>query len=202
MNWQLNMEHNKKINDLKESINKLNKLSKSTALHSTLIIEDFSSCSSKQTNNNILVKKGLKISKKNIVNEKNYWKISGSHDGYLQKFGIVHEREIEFYPEQNKFVGYDKILRKNPNDTSAYALLSDTDDFLNEKKIISEMENLYQNKNLADDDVINLSFPLGKFYDYLKKYLNLFLKICLTAIFFLWYIFFLFLKIHQYLISK
>ena len=27
MNWQLNMEHNKKINDLKESINKLNKLS-------------------------------------------------------------------------------------------------------------------------------------------------------------------------------
>ncbi len=63
-----------------------------------------------------------------------------------------------------------EILRKDPNDTSAYALLSDTDDFLNEKKIISEMENLYQNKNLADDDVINLSFPLGKFYDYLKKF--------------------------------
>ena len=63
---------------------------------------------------NILVEKGLKISKKSIVNEKNYWKISGSHDGYLQKFGTIHEREIEFYPEQNKFVGYDKILRKNP----------------------------------------------------------------------------------------
>ena len=95
--------------------NKLNKLSKSTALHSTLTIEDFSSCTSKKTNNNILVEKGLKVSKKNIIFEKNYWQISGSHDGYLKKFGTIHEREIEFYPEQNKFVGRDKILRKNPN---------------------------------------------------------------------------------------
>ena len=94
--------------------NKLNKLSKSTALHNALIIQDFSSCSSKKRNNNIVVEKGLKVSKKNIVYEKNYWKISGSHDGYLQKFGAIHEREIEFYPEQMKFVGSDKILRKNP----------------------------------------------------------------------------------------
>ncbi len=93
--------------------NQLNKLSKSTALHSTLVIEDFSSCSSKKSKNNILVEKGVKVSKKNIVYEKNYWKISATHDGYLQKFGTIHEREIEFYPEQNKFVGYDKLLRKN-----------------------------------------------------------------------------------------
>ncbi len=94
--------------------NKLNKLSKSTALHSTLIIEDFSSCSSKKIKNSIVVEKGLKVSKKNIIFEKNYWKITGSHDGYLRKFGTIHEREVEFYPEQNKFVGYDKLLRKNP----------------------------------------------------------------------------------------
>ena len=95
--------------------NKLNKLSKSTALHSTLIIEDFSSCSSKKINNNTVLEKGLKVLKKNIIVERNYWKIVGSHDGYLKKFGTIHEREIEFYPEQNKFVGYDKILRKKPN---------------------------------------------------------------------------------------
>ena len=52
---------------------------------------------------------------KRQVFEKNYWKISGSHNGYLQKFGTIHEREVEFYPEQNKFIGYDKILRKNPS---------------------------------------------------------------------------------------
>ena len=44
--------------------NKLNKLSKSTALHSTLILEDFSSCSSKKINNHVVVEKGLKVLKK------------------------------------------------------------------------------------------------------------------------------------------
>ncbi len=95
--------------------NKLNKISRSTALHSTLTIEDYSSCSIKKFKNNIVIYNGLKVLKKNIVYKKNYWKISGSHDGYLRKFGIIHEREIEFYPEQNKFVGYDKIFRKKPN---------------------------------------------------------------------------------------
>ena len=93
---------------------KLNKLSKSTALHSTLVIEDFSSCTSKKDEKNILLDKGLKVSRQNIIFEKNYWKISASHDGYLQKFGTIHEREIEFYPEHNKLVGYDKLLRKDP----------------------------------------------------------------------------------------
>jgi uncharacterized heparinase superfamily protein len=93
--------------------NKLNKLSKSTALQSTLTIEDHSSCSYKKLNkSNLVVDKGTRISKKNIVFEDNYWKISGSHDGYLKKFKTVHEREIEFYPEQMKFVGFDKLLRK------------------------------------------------------------------------------------------
>ena len=45
--------------------------------------------------------------------EDNYWKISASHDGYLKKFQTIHEREIEFYPEQMKFIGYDKLLRKD-----------------------------------------------------------------------------------------
>ena len=36
-----------------------------------------------------------------------------SHDGYLKKFKTIHEREIEFYPEQMKFIGFDKLLRKN-----------------------------------------------------------------------------------------
>ena len=93
--------------------NKLNRLSKSTALHSTLSIEDYSSCSFIKKKTKFFVDKGLKISKKDIIFEKNYWKITGSHDGYLQKFGCNYEREIEFYPEQQKFIGYDKLLRKN-----------------------------------------------------------------------------------------
>jgi uncharacterized heparinase superfamily protein len=95
---------------------KLNRISKSTALQSTLVIEDYSSCSFKIKDKlDFIVDEGLKITKKNIVFEKNYWKISAAHDGYSQKFSAIHEREIEFYPEHMKFVGCDKILKKNPN---------------------------------------------------------------------------------------
>jgi uncharacterized heparinase superfamily protein len=65
--------------------NKLNKLSKSTALQSTLSIEDHSSCDYiKSDKSNLIVNKGINIIKKNIIFENNYWKISGSHDGYLK----------------------------------------------------------------------------------------------------------------------
>jgi len=94
--------------------NKLNKLSKSTALQSTLIIEDYSSCSFKNAEiSGYVIDQGLKIINKNVIFEDNYWKISASHDGYLKKFGSIHNREIEFYPEQTKFVGTDKIIRNN-----------------------------------------------------------------------------------------
>jgi uncharacterized heparinase superfamily protein len=93
--------------------NKLNRISKSTALQSTLSIEDHSSCDyRKPAKSNLIVNKGIYIIKKNIVFEDNYWKISGSHNGYLSKFQTIHEREIEFYPEQIKFIGFDKLLRK------------------------------------------------------------------------------------------
>jgi uncharacterized heparinase superfamily protein len=94
--------------------NRYNRLSKSTALQNTLIIEDYSSCYFvKNQRSEYLIKQGLKVSKKNIVFEDNYWKISASHDGYYKKFKLIHEREIEFYPEQEKFIGFDKILKKN-----------------------------------------------------------------------------------------
>ena len=94
--------------------NKLNKLSKSTALQSTLSIEDYSSCNFRKFGrSDLIVDKGIRIIKKNVVFESNYWKISGSHDGYLKKFKTIHEREIEFYPEQMKFIGFDKLLSKD-----------------------------------------------------------------------------------------
>ena len=49
---------------------------------------------------------------KKIVNEKDNWSIKASHNGYLKKFGIIHERSLEFYPENNKLIGKDKIVLK------------------------------------------------------------------------------------------
>ncbi len=92
----------------------LNELSKSSAVHSTLILDNRSSCKFTKTSNlNSKVLQGLKITKKNIVFEKNYWKINAAHDGYIKEYGIIHDREIEFYPEQLKFIGHDKIISKN-----------------------------------------------------------------------------------------
>ena len=93
--------------------NKFNKFSKSTALQNTLVIEDHSSSDFiKNEKSEYILRKGLKVSKKNIVYENNYWKISAAHDGYYKKFKLIHERKIEFYPEQTKFIGFDKIIKK------------------------------------------------------------------------------------------
>ena len=94
---------------------KLVKLSKSTATHSTLIIDDNSSCKFKKNKEDYLLNDSLKILNKKIIFEKNYWKISSSHDGYNKKYNAIHERDIEYYPEQSKFVGTDKILVKKSN---------------------------------------------------------------------------------------
>ena len=93
----------------------LNNLSRSTATHSTLVIDDQSSCNFKKNNKSLIVQKGVKTMNKNIVYEKNYWKISISHDGYQKKYNSIHERTIEFYPEQLIFKGVDKIIQKKSN---------------------------------------------------------------------------------------
>ncbi len=94
---------------------KLTELSKSTATHSTLAVDDLSSCRFKRHNKEYLAIDDLKISKKKIIFEKNYWKINAAHDGYIKKYNVTHDRQIEFYPEHYKFVGTDKILNKKPN---------------------------------------------------------------------------------------
>ena len=88
----------------------LNEISKSSATHSTLTLDDRSSC--KFTKKSKILE-GLRIIKKNVVFEKNYWKINAAHDGYLKQYGVIHDREIEFYPEQMKFIGHDRIISKN-----------------------------------------------------------------------------------------
>ena len=61
------------------------------------------------------MKRGLKITKKKTIFEKNYWQISAAHDGYLKKYNSIHEREIEFYPDKMSFIGTDKIIKKKKN---------------------------------------------------------------------------------------
>ncbi len=92
---------------------RLNELSRTSAVHNVLIIDDNSSCKfKKNSNTNLEIKNGLQILKKKIVYEKDYWKIIASHDGYLKKYNLFYEREIEFHPETFKLIGVDKIKGK------------------------------------------------------------------------------------------
>ena len=99
---------------------KLNDISKSTANHSALIIDNHSSC--KINKSKMEIENELKILNKNFVIKKNYWSISASHDGYNKRYGVIHERQIEFFPENNKFVGQDKLLKKKNFKSSTFEI--------------------------------------------------------------------------------
>jgi len=92
---------------------KLNLISKTTAAHNTLIVNNKSSCVFERGNyKESLIKKGLKITNKIIIKQKNYWSVKATHDGYNKEFGITHDRQIEFFTEQNKFIGTDTLIKK------------------------------------------------------------------------------------------
>ena len=91
---------------------KLNTISRSTVAHSTLILNNKSASTFKKKNNKTVLENGLKSINSNIIFQKNFWSIKGSHNGYQKEFGIIHERAIEFFPESNKFLGKDKLIKK------------------------------------------------------------------------------------------
>jgi len=99
---------------------KLNEISKSTANHSTLIIDNHSSCIINKSKDEI--ETGLKILNKKYLFEKDYWNIKVSHDGYYKRYGIIHERQIEFFPGKNKFIGKDKLIKKKKFKSSSFEI--------------------------------------------------------------------------------
>jgi len=99
---------------------KLNDISRSSANHSTLIIDNHSSC--KINSSKLEIENNLKILKKTTIMEKNYWNICASHDGYNKRYGVIHEREIEFFPENYKFIGQDKLLKKKKFKSSDFEI--------------------------------------------------------------------------------
>ena len=101
----------------------LNSISKSTATHSTLILDNKSSCKFKRDSERILkVDQDLKVLKKSVVHEKNYWKINGYHEGYLKEYGTRHERKIEYFSDKNKFLGTDKLIKKKKFKSSSFEI--------------------------------------------------------------------------------
>ena len=74
-------------------------MSKSSAVHNVLVVDDNSSCKFvKNSHSKFEIKDGLKTDIKKISFEKDEWKIVASHDGFLKKYSLIYEREIHFFP--------------------------------------------------------------------------------------------------------
>ena len=139
----------------------LNRISKSTATHSTLIVNNSSACNFKKIKRGLnIVSKGFETLNKNIVYEKNYWKIQCSHNGYLSDYGIIHERILEFYPETNKIFGKDKLIKKKNFKSSNFEIRfhlmpnAKVTKTLDNKTVLIELENsgwkFYSNNGSID----------------------------------------------------
>ena len=101
---------------------KLSSTSRSTAAHSTLYINDTSSCifQKNQIINQVygssLIHKH-RIIKKNYTEDKNFYLINVAHNGYEKRFGYIHTRSIKISKKDEKIIGQDELKRtkKNPN---------------------------------------------------------------------------------------
>ena len=99
---------------------KLTSLSRSTAAHSTLYIDDTSSCifqknkSINKVYGNTLVEK-LKVINKNYTEDKDFYTIIASHNGYEKKFGYIHTRSIRISKKEDKIFGKDELKKTKNN---------------------------------------------------------------------------------------
>jgi len=97
----------------------VNLLSRTTAAHSTLYINDTSSCEFQKNSSilkvygNSLVNKH-KIINKSYVEDKNFYSIVGAHNGYEKKFGCIHTRLIKISKKEDIVLGTDEV-KKNKN---------------------------------------------------------------------------------------
>ena len=94
----------------------LTSLSRSTASHSTLYINNTSSCVFQKNKfinkvyGNSLIKKH-KIIDKNYTENKEFFLVSAAHNGYEKKFGCTHKRSVKVLKNKDKIVGLDEIKK-------------------------------------------------------------------------------------------
>jgi uncharacterized heparinase superfamily protein len=96
---------------------KLSLLSRATAAHSTLHINNSSSCTFQK--NRIIRKiygnsliKGHKILQKDLSEDNKSYNINASHNGYEKNYGYIHKRSVKIYKKENKIIGIDELQKK------------------------------------------------------------------------------------------
>jgi uncharacterized heparinase superfamily protein len=102
----------------------LEEVSRSTAAHSTLYINNTSSCSFRgnkfinKMHGHSLTHKH-KIVKSEYTEDKDFYNVSASHNGYEKRFGYTHIRSIKVSKKNDKIFGQD-VLKKTRNYSPHY----------------------------------------------------------------------------------
>ena len=91
----------------------LNSISKSTATHSTLILDNSSACNFKKSNKGpTTIIKGFKTFDNKVSFNKDSLNIRSSHDGYLSRYGVIHVRNLEYNSLRNILFGKEILIKK------------------------------------------------------------------------------------------
>ena len=91
-------------------------LSRTTAAHSTLYLNDTSSCTFQKNKSinkvygNSLVQKH-RIINKNYTEDKDFYSVIASHNGYEKRFGYIHTRSIKILKKEDKIFGKDELKK-------------------------------------------------------------------------------------------
>ena len=91
-------------------------LSCSTAAHSTLYLNNTSSCTFQKNSTinkvfgNSLLEKHRIISK-NYINDKDFYYIYAAHNGYEKRFGYIHSRSVKVLKREDKILGQDNLKK-------------------------------------------------------------------------------------------
>jgi uncharacterized heparinase superfamily protein len=130
LSFEITSNEEKLICNLGFDINKNNKiklLSRSTAAHSALYLNNRSSCIFKTSypfkiHHENRLREGLKIVKKKIANEKDFENIIASHNGYQNRYGYIHERSIKFIKKEKIFLGIDNLIKNTKASNISYGI--------------------------------------------------------------------------------
>ena len=151
----------------------LNIISKSSATHSTLVLDNVSHVKfDKDKNGHALVNKNFKVLSKEIKSEKDFWQIKVSHDAYTKSYGVIHERQLNYF-QDNKLEGCDKLIKTKNFKPCSFAIRFHLLPAINTTKLINNNSILIESKNTGWKFTCknyNLDIEKGLYFGVKNKY--------------------------------
>tara|TARA_B100001540_G_scaffold180454_1_gene159170 strand:- start:1315 stop:2946 length:1632 start_codon:yes stop_codon:yes gene_type:complete len=128
----------------------LNIISKSSATHSALVLDNTSTVKFERDKNGyMLTNKNIKILNKEIRSENDFWSIKASHDAYNKSHGVIHERQINFLHDNFKLQGCDKLTKTKNFKSCSFTIRFHLLPGINLTKLLNNESVLIESKNVG-----------------------------------------------------